>query len=203
MRKTAYKAGKTIFKEGERGCNAYIIVDGEIEISRQAKDGSVIVLGKLSENQMFGEVSLIDETIPRTVTVKAITDVVVAVVPKESLAEKLMSTPAPVKSILKVTAKRISESYDMLIDLHSRISEMVRMKVGEVMEKNEELENKVQFQEEKIEELKQEIEQLKVAGPARKEKAAAQSQKLDKDRSMKLSLKDLDKMAQQQKQKNQ
>ena len=37
MRKSAYKAGKVIIKEGDTGSEAYIIVDGEVEVIKKAK----------------------------------------------------------------------------------------------------------------------------------------------------------------------
>lgn len=203
MRKSAYKAGKVIIKEGDTGSEAYIIVDGEVEVIKKALDGTEIVLAKLGENQMFGEICLIDETLPRSATVKCVTDVVVAIIPKSTFLDKFQATPVSVKSILKVLAKRLSDTNDMFIQLHSTLRDMVRVEVGKVMEDNESLLKEVKQKDEKIAELEVEIEQLKIAGPAKiAKKSTSQSQKLDKDRSMKLSLKDLDMMAKQHQEKN-
>ena len=203
MRKSAYKAGKVIIKEGDNGSEAYIIVDGEVEVIKKALDGTEIVLAKLGENQMFGEICLIDETLPRSATVKCVTDVVVAIIPKSTFLDKFQATPVSVKSILKVLAKRLSDTNDMFIQLHSTLHDMVRVEVGKVMDDNESLKSEVKQKDEKIAELEVEIEQLKIAGPAKvAKKSTSQSQKLDKDRSMKLSLKDLDMMAKQHQEKN-
>jgi len=203
MRKSAYKAGKVIIKEGDTGSEAYIIVDGEVEVIKKALDGTEIVLAKLGENQMFGEICLIDETLPRSATVKCVTDVVVAIIPKTTFIDKFQATPVSVKSILKVLAKRLSDTNDMFIQLHSTLHDMVRVEVGKVMDDNDSLLKEVKQKDEKIAELEVEIEQLKIAGPAKiAKKSTSQSQKLDKDRSMKLSLKDLDMMAKQHQEKN-
>jgi CRP-like cAMP-binding protein len=201
MRKSAYKAGKVIIKEGDRGTEAYIIVDGQVEITRRAPDGSEIVLAKLGDNQMFGEISMIDDSLPRSATVRAVTDVVIAIIPQKSFQEKLQNTPVAVKSILKVLAKRLAETNDMFVDLHGKIQYMVRQQVGQVIDANKTLSEELKAKEEQIEALEAEIEQLKVAGPAKpaKQKNESQGQKLEKDRSMKLSLKDLDKMMQKKK----
>lgn len=203
MRKSAFKAGKVIIKEADKGSEAYIIVDGEVEVTRKAKDGSEIVLTRLGTNQMFGEICLIDDTLCRSATVRAVTDVVIAIITKESFLEKLQSTPVSVKSILKVMAKRLSETNDMFIDLHSQIQDLVRIKVGDIMLLNDSLKAQMKEKDELIAELEEEIEKLKVSCPQRTLKpASAQGQKLDKDRSMKLSLKDLDSIAKQQQEKN-
>jgi CRP-like cAMP-binding protein len=201
MRKSAYKAGRVIIKEGERGSEAYIIVDGQVEVTRKAPDGSEIVLARLGDNQMFGEVSMIDDTLPRSANVRAVTDVVVAIINQESFHEKLQSTPVAVRSILKVMAKRLYDTNDMLIDLHGKIQMIVSEKVGHIMEHNKALKAELGEKEELIEQLEAEIETLKISGPP-KQKQQSQSQKLEKDRSMKLSLKDLDEMAKKHQEKN-
>lgn len=202
MRKSAYKAGKVIIKEGDSGSEAYIIVDGEVEIIKKAVDGSEIVLSKLGENQMFGEICLIDETLRRSATVRCVTDVVVAIIPKSTFVDKFQATPVSVKSILKVLAKRLSDTNEMFIQLHSSIHEMVRVEVGKVMDHNVTLLAESKQKDEIIAQLKAEIETLKVAGPPKSaKKSTSQSQKLDKDRSMKLSLKDMDMIAKQQQEK--
>lgn len=196
MRKTAYKAGKTIIKEGEKGSEAYIIVDGHVEVTRKTHDGSEIVLAKLGDNQMFGEICMIDDTLRRSATVRALTDVVVAVIPQESFLEKFQNTPGAVRSILKVLAKRLADTNDMFIDLHSKIQFMVIEQVGNVIQTNKQLLEELKLKNERITELEEEIEQLKITGPPRK--AIAQGQKMEKDRSMKISLKELDNIAKQQ-----
>ncbi|MGD9580447.1 MAG: cyclic nucleotide-binding domain-containing protein [Vampirovibrionia bacterium] len=203
MRKSAYKAGKTIIKEGDGGSEAYIIVDGEVEVIKKTPDGSEIVLAKLGENQMFGEICLIDDTLLRSASVRCITDVVVAIIPKSTFVDKFQATPVSVKSILKVLAKRLSDTNDMFIQLYSTLHEMVRAEVGKIMDENIAIKADLAKKDELIAELEAEIEKLKVAGPPKSaKKSTSQSQKLDKDRSMKLSLKDLDNMAKQAQQDN-
>ncbi|MEW5821411.1 MAG: cyclic nucleotide-binding domain-containing protein [Cyanobacteriota bacterium] len=201
MRKSAYKAGKTIIREGDKGTEAYIIVDGQVEVFRKAKDGSEIILTKLGNNQMFGEICLIDDTMSRCASVRAITDVVVAVITKESFIEKIQSTPTPVRSILKIMAKRIAESNEMFISLYSQINAMVRDKVGEILDNNKILIDQLKEKDELIAELQEEIKKLQESGPTKAPPVKDTRQKLDKDRSMKLSLKDLDNIAKEQQKK--
>lgn len=202
MRKTAYKAGKIIVKEGEIGSDAYIIVDGEVELTRSCSDGSEIVLGTLSDNMMFGEVSMVDPLLRRTATVKALTDVVVAIVPQDSFQEKLQNTPVAVKSITKLLAKRLADTNDMLVELHNKIQILVAQQVGEVIKKNKFLNIQLKQKDEQIEQLQAEIETLKVSGPPKSPHSQTERQKVDKDRSMKISLKDMGGLPAKPKNKN-
>lgn len=199
MRKTVFKAGRIIFKEGEVGSDAFIIVDGEVELVRKCSDGSEIVLGTLGGNQMFGEASLIDPTLRRSVTVRAVTDIVVAHVTQDSFQEKLQITPAAVKSIVKLIAKRLSDTSDMFVSLHNKMQEIVVQKVGQVIHTNKQLMQQLKEKDDQIAQLLAEIETLKISGPVKTLAAQQERQKVEKDRSMKLSHKDMDKIAEQAK----
>lgn len=193
MRKTVYKAGKTIIREGEANKDAYIIVDGKVEITCQNHDGSVVVLGTLTENQMFGEFCLIDESLRGKTTIRALTDVVLAVVTPESFHDKISATPPAVKSILKLLAKRNCDYVDMIQDLYMQIDQRVAEKVDDIIFGNQQLRMELDDKNLKISELEEEIEKLKISGPAKKTNT---SQKLEKDRSMKISLKNMDPFSQ-------
>lgn len=200
MRKSAYKAGKIILKEGEVNVCAYILVEGLIEIVKKTDDGSEIVLGKINQNQMFGEMVMIDPTIPSLCSYKALTDCVVAIVPKESFQEKFQSVPKAVKSVIKVVSKRLIDTSQVVVDLHTKMMHLVEQRVGQTLEANEKLKQQLLLKDQKIKLLEAEVEKLKVSGPEpKKAKDNKQGQKLEKDRSMKLSLKDLDNIAMKQK----
>ena len=60
--------GKVLAREGELGSEFFVIVDGEVEVS---KDGAP--LRRLSSGEFFGEIALIWESARRTATVTAAT----------------------------------------------------------------------------------------------------------------------------------
>ena len=64
----AFRAGETIFEEGEEGSEFCIILSGEIELSAQGKP-----FKRMRAGTHFGEMSLIDQQ-PRSATVTAVTD---------------------------------------------------------------------------------------------------------------------------------
>jgi CRP-like cAMP-binding protein len=55
-----FPAGSMVFREGEMGDSMYIIMEGEIQISKALSDGSSRVLHVMGKGDFFGEMSLID-----------------------------------------------------------------------------------------------------------------------------------------------
>jgi CRP/FNR family cyclic AMP-dependent transcriptional regulator len=57
----SFKAGDLIFKEGDQGDKLYIIMSGQVRISRKMHSGEEEALSVLKEGDFFGEMSLIDD----------------------------------------------------------------------------------------------------------------------------------------------
>jgi len=68
-----FRAGATIFEEGELGDSVYVIASGEVEILRRDATGAPHRLAVLGPREFFGEMSLIDKEY-RSATVRAKTD---------------------------------------------------------------------------------------------------------------------------------
>ena len=56
-----YQAGEQVFREGDVGKEMFVVVSGNVEIYRQAPDGSTTTLATLSSGEMFGEMALVAE----------------------------------------------------------------------------------------------------------------------------------------------
>lgn len=57
-----FKAGQTIFRQGEKGDRFYIVQDGAVTVSKTT-DGERTVLAKLAEGSYFGERALIKDDV--------------------------------------------------------------------------------------------------------------------------------------------
>ena len=67
------EAGEIIFNAGEFGDALYIVRSGEVELFVKDTAGQKIVLTTVEENEIFGELSMLDER-PRSATALALTD---------------------------------------------------------------------------------------------------------------------------------
>jgi hypothetical protein len=66
-------AGEIVFSQGDESDNVYIILDGEVRVTRQEKDGSEIFLAYFDTGDIFGEDGLVLNR-PRSATITALTD---------------------------------------------------------------------------------------------------------------------------------
>ena len=67
-----YAPDESIVREGQPSAGMYIILKGEVRITRRSAQGVKIELATMEEGDFFGDVGLLDSA-PRTATVTAIT----------------------------------------------------------------------------------------------------------------------------------
>lgn len=70
-----YEAGDVIVRQGDVADLFYVITDGEVEVLREASDGSQTVMARLDDGDYFGEVALLQNRGRRNATVRAVTPV--------------------------------------------------------------------------------------------------------------------------------
>ena len=92
-----------IFKQGEKGDDAYLLLDGRVAIEVNGKKVS-----EISEMEIFGEMSLILKK-PRTASVKVLKPSIVLPINEKILAELLEKSPPIVKSMVKQLSYRLSQ----------------------------------------------------------------------------------------------
>ena len=107
-----YKKGETIFHQGSQSDCAFIIGSGSAEILQETTEGEK-VLGKLKENEIFGEMGLIDGQ-PRSATARALEDSVMYVINRNSFDILVQKNPKALLPILKVLTSRLRETMDFL-----------------------------------------------------------------------------------------
>jgi CRP-like cAMP-binding protein len=61
MESHQFEGGQTLFHEGDTGDTMYIIQEGRIRITMRGKEGEEIILTHYKENEIFGELSPIDQ----------------------------------------------------------------------------------------------------------------------------------------------
>ena len=74
IRREHFEPNETIFREGDCGDSLYIIVDGEVEITRDVPGRGDVPLARLRRGECFGEMGLVRQ-MPRSATVRTVTRV--------------------------------------------------------------------------------------------------------------------------------
>ncbi len=106
------KKGEIIFHEGNPSDCAYIIGAGSIEILESTPGGQK-VLGILEDNEIFGEMGLIDG-MPRSATARALKDSVVYTLTSETFDNLVLKNPESLLPIMKILTSRLRETMSCL-----------------------------------------------------------------------------------------
>ncbi|HYZ08976.1 MAG TPA: Crp/Fnr family transcriptional regulator [Pseudonocardiaceae bacterium] len=105
-----------IFAEGEPGDRLYIIVSGKVKIGRRLADGRENLLAVFGPSDMFGELSIFDPG-PRTSTATTVTEVRAVTMDRAALHEWIGKRPEIADQLLRVIARRLRRTNNMLADL--------------------------------------------------------------------------------------
>lgn len=101
LERKVFYAGQCIFKEDEAGDRAFLIQDGEVDITKNG-----VLLGTLGKGEMFGEMALIDDE-PRMATATAKGDVSVVIIGREAFREKLAKADPFIRGLLAIFVRNI------------------------------------------------------------------------------------------------
>jgi CRP/FNR family transcriptional regulator, cyclic AMP receptor protein len=96
-------AGKVLCKEGDVGQEFFVIVEGELELTRQGES-----LGTATAGDFFGEIALVED-IPRTATVTAKTPVRFFVLTRQAFGPLLEVNPGVQRKVMQALARRVAD----------------------------------------------------------------------------------------------
>lgn len=100
-----FKAGDTLFKQGEPGDSAYVIIDGEASVIVDTPKGPLTV-AKLKRNDIVGEIAILCD-VPRTATVQAASKLEAMVIAKDLFFRLVMEFPQMAVEIMRELARRL------------------------------------------------------------------------------------------------
>jgi CRP-like cAMP-binding protein len=95
------KAGGVIFREGDEAHELFVIKSGQVRIQLGNR-----TLTELSDNDVFGEMALIDSE-PRSATALAVTDVELVAVSEKQFLFLVSQTPYFALKVMRVLAQRL------------------------------------------------------------------------------------------------
>ncbi|MDQ3867440.1 MAG: cyclic nucleotide-binding domain-containing protein [Actinomycetota bacterium] len=94
-------AGKVLCREGEPAMEFFVIIDGEVEVTRDGRP-----LRTLRNGDFFGEIALLED-LPRTATVTATTPLRFFVLTRQSFWSLVGRSPEVERKLLRTLARRL------------------------------------------------------------------------------------------------
>jgi len=105
-----FPKGKVLFKQGERGGPAYIVNAGAVGLYREAQ-GRKIPLATVRKGELFGEMAVIDGS-PRMATAFALEDSKLAVIPSETMMDKVRKADPFIKAMIAMLMNNLRGVHD-------------------------------------------------------------------------------------------
>ena len=113
---------EAVVVEGAPGDAWYVVLRGELQVTRAGPDGTLHELATLTRGDSFGEMALIDDS-PRFATVTALGHCTLACLPQDALTALVEAdTPGVARllwAIARLLVRRQQESTQLLMDLTS------------------------------------------------------------------------------------
>jgi CRP-like cAMP-binding protein len=103
-----YENNEVIVREGDRGDSMFVVLYGEVEVSR-LQGANKVVMARLSRGEFFGEMALIDNS-PRSATVTAVTRTRVLPVSRRTLLERAEEDQALLLQMLGALSSRVAKA---------------------------------------------------------------------------------------------
>tara|TARA_B100000315_G_scaffold258307_1_gene309962 strand:+ start:6848 stop:8881 length:2034 start_codon:yes stop_codon:yes gene_type:complete len=109
--------GEYIFREGDEGDEAYLILSGQVNIIRSVGDEE-IVIAQVGAGGIIGEMALIDEE-PRMASARTATETVLTIIPSKELKtrlDRLEETDPVMRRLVGMFVQRMREARIVSID---------------------------------------------------------------------------------------
>ena len=107
-----FAPGQELFHQGDPGDAAYIIMDGEADVTVDTPAGEVSV-AKVRKNDLIGEIAILCD-VPRTATIKALSEVTTLAITKELFFQLVTEFPEMAVEIMRELAHRLERTTQQL-----------------------------------------------------------------------------------------
>ena len=114
-----FKAGDVLFRQGDMGDAAYILIEGKAEVAVETPKGPLKV-ASLGKNDLVGEIAILCD-VPRTATVTAETEVVALRVTKDLFFRLVTEFPQIAIEIMRELAHRLERTTGDLREISAKL----------------------------------------------------------------------------------
>ena len=104
--RVSYRCGDLLFRQGDTGDAAYVLLAGEADILVESAKG-LLKVAEVGSNSIVGEIAILCN-VARTATVKASTPIEALRIRKEDFVKMLTDYPEMTIEIMRVLADRLS-----------------------------------------------------------------------------------------------
>jgi uncharacterized protein (TIGR02266 family) len=123
-----YSDGQVIFKEGSSGDWVYVIISGQVEISRTIENKKY-VLEVLKEGDVFGEMAFLGHT-KRTAAATSVGDTIIGVIDRDSMDKEFNKLSSGFRAILSTIVTRFRSMNDRISGFDARCEPRVPKKLS-------------------------------------------------------------------------
>ena len=106
--------GEVIFREGDNGDWLYVVMDGEVVISKMM-GGRTVVIDVIGPGEIFGELAYIDKR-PRSASATARGTTEIGIVDREFFDREFNKLSSDFQKMLKIISQRIRKTTGRLLE---------------------------------------------------------------------------------------
>lgn len=111
----SYSDGDVLFRQGDAGDAAFVIISGQAEISIATDEGPFVV-ARLSDHDFVGEIAILCD-VPRTATVTAVTNLEALCISKDLFFRMIKEFPEIAIEVMRELAHRLENTNSRLRDV--------------------------------------------------------------------------------------
>ncbi len=104
--------GETIVSEGVVSNNAYIIMEGKVNVTKKV-DKKTVLINTLKMGEVFGEMGLISQAL-RSASVVAVGNVTIGVIERENFEKLVSELPEELQAIVRALVDRLRFTSEQL-----------------------------------------------------------------------------------------
>jgi CRP-like cAMP-binding protein len=113
-----YRPGQVLVRKGDIGDAAYVIIQGDADVSVPAASGDVVV-AQLHDGDFLGEIAILCDT-PRTATVTARNELKALRIRKEPFFQLLHQFPEMAVELTRMLAERLTRTTAELVEAQQK-----------------------------------------------------------------------------------
>jgi len=120
--RVVFSKDQELFHQGDAADAAYVIITGSADVLVDAPDGQISV-AKVERDAFVGDIAILCD-VPRTATVKALSDLETLKILKEQFLELIVEFPAIAVEVMRVMADRLHKTTSELTTARNRLKEL-------------------------------------------------------------------------------